>query len=74
MGCVEDSKELAKFLFLDIFGHKMKASVESAKAEDENVLVFELDDGSVSNRAFKTEANTANVVPPSKVKCDHFET
>lgn len=67
MGSEEESKELAKFLVLEVFGFKMKTCVVTAMAEDENPLQFELDDGSSSSRTFKTEAIAANDVPPSKV-------
>lgn len=67
MGSVEESKQLAKFLVLEVFGSKMKTSVVTAKVEDENPVPFELLDGSSSSETCKTEDIAANDIPPSKV-------
>ena len=70
MGREKESKELAKFLVLEVFGYKMKTSVVTELEDDENPLHFELNDGSSSSKTFKTEDTVANHVPPSKVWCD----
>ena len=67
MGREKESKELAKFLVLEVFGYKMKTSVVTELEDDENPLHFELNDGSSSSKTFKTEDTVANHVPPSKV-------